>query len=102
MNSCIDFSIFGKEAVEVEKDSHHVYYMYIDVEDAFEAPIIYRCPGRINRASYDLGSIGADGVFGNTGPSWRDVFGRYDYSTDSDNLIFTNFGKGDDITNFEK
>ena len=48
------------------------------INDAWDAPLYYRCPGEHNASSYDLWSYGNDGVS----------------STDDDKL--------DDITNWEK
>jgi type II secretory pathway pseudopilin PulG len=52
--------------------------------DAWGRPIIYRNPGEFNTTMFDIGSLGKDGKYG-------------------DNSKFANdFGKGDDITNFNK
>lgn len=50
--------------------------------DAWGNPIMYRVPGKFNSSSFDLGSKGPDGKYGD---------GSDDYNE---------FGKGDDITNF--
>lgn len=50
--------------------------------DSYDANLIYKSPGEVNRSSFDLASKGPDGKYG-------------DDSTDEDDL-----GKGDDITNF--
>ena len=62
---------------------------YYTVKDAFGHPIYYRCPGFINRATFDLGSLGADGLLGDGVANW-------DLKSNND------FGKGDDITNCKR
>ncbi|HJO92049.1 MAG TPA: type II secretion system protein GspG [Victivallales bacterium] len=52
--------------------------------DAWGRPIIYRNPGEFNTTMFDICSLGKDGRYG-------------DDSSDADD-----FGKGDDITNFNK
>ena len=50
--------------------------------DAWNVPLIYKSPGSFNPEVFDLGSVGKDGMYGNNSNGWA------------------NFGKGDDITNF--
>lgn len=50
--------------------------------DAWGNPLIYECPGNINKTMFDLGSLGKDGMYGSKSSDPAD------------------FGKGDDITNF--
>ncbi|MCP4180024.1 MAG: hypothetical protein GY756_19860 [bacterium] len=52
--------------------------------DAWGRPIIYKNPGEFNTSMFDIGSLGKDGRYGD----------------DSDNA--DDFGKGDDVTNFNK
>jgi prepilin-type N-terminal cleavage/methylation domain-containing protein len=51
--------------------------------DGWGNPLVYRNPGNKNSGSYDLGSKGHDKQFGDNGGT-----------------TYTNFGEGDDITNF--
>ena len=62
---------------------------YYEIKDGFGRPVYYRCPGFINRGTFDLGSLGADGLLGDGVEGWT--------RTKNDN-----FGKGDDITNCKR
>ena len=57
------------------------------VVDSFGQRLFYRCPGYYNKGSYDIGSIGSDGKYG-------------DNAGTTDGYYTTAFGRGDDITNF--
>ena len=64
--------------------------------DGWGRPLIYRMPGKNNKAGYDLGSVGPDGKVGDGGTAITDSVpsSLSDYDT--------KFGQGDDITNFLK
>lgn len=55
---------------------------YSYVKDAWGRPILYKYPGTFNPQMFDIGSLGRDGRYGDNSNSSND------------------FGKGDDITNF--
>ena len=59
-----------------------------EVLDGYGEPIYYRCPGYVNKTSFDLGSLGADGKLGDNSDKALNSSDSKDY-----------FGKGDDITN---
>ena len=52
------------------------------VQDAWGNKILYKCPGDFNTQMFDIGSLGRDGQYGDNSNNASD------------------FGKGDDITNF--
>lgn len=79
--------------------------------DAFQNPIIYRCPGKVNTGSFDLISLGADGKAGageavavitgtvSSGAAKGEIY----TAIDNDEAKVTQyFGQGDDITNYTK
>ena len=70
------------------------------VLDYFQNPIYYRCPGYINRNSYDIGSLGSDGKVGDgtTNKSGSDIV----KTEASAKTAAADFGKGDDITNCKR
>jgi len=53
-------------------------------KDSWGNPMLYKYPGKYNVETFDFGSLGPDGKFGNNSNSADD------------------FGKGDDITNFKR
>ena len=57
---------------------------YSYIVDAWGRSLIYKCPGNTNNTMFDLGSLGKNGKYGDN-PL---------------NTATTDFGKGDDITNF--
>ncbi len=67
--------------------------------DGWGRPLIYRIPGRFNKTGYDLGSVGPDGKVGD---GEGDVITATALPSDSNtsDKYASNFGKGDDITNF--
>lgn len=65
------------------------------IVDAFGNPIVYRCPGFYNRNSYDLGSMGSDGLPGDGQSQSTET--NWGYTTNAGV-----WGKGDDITNFTR
>lgn len=92
-NQFIDFNFLSQEKNSTKIDvsgspSGSVRYQ---IKDGYGEPIYYRCPGYVNRTSYDLGSLGFDGKLGNE--SNKDVSSvTYEDAKDI-------FGAGDDITN---
>ncbi len=80
-NQFVDYSMLTKPENSVKEGD---YYL---VKDGFPKAsgasyIYYRCPGKVNRSTYDLGSFGPDGKVGDNGSG--------------------DFGSGDDITNFKR
>ncbi len=57
----------------------------IVILDGWDNDLLYRSPGEFNKSTYDLGSRGADGKYGNGGTAYQN-----------------DFGKGDDMTNFRQ
>jgi hypothetical protein len=55
---------------------------YAYIVDAWGRSLLYKCPGYVNSSMFDLGSLGKDGKYGDNSANSAD------------------FGKGDDITNF--
>lgn len=61
--------------------------------DGWGRPLIYRMPGKFNKAGFDLGSAGPNGKIGDDGTAITDSLPTIsDYES--------KFGQGDDITNF--
>ena len=60
--------------------------------DGWGRPLIFRIPGKFNKTGFDLGSAGPDGKVGDGGTAIT-----HPLPSISD---YSNFGKGDDITNF--
>lgn len=61
--------------------------------DGWGRPLIFRIPGKFNKTGFDLGSVGPDGKIGDGGTAITNPLPSIsDYDSD--------FGKGDDITNF--
>jgi len=61
--------------------------------DGWGRPLIFRIPGKFNKTGFDLGSVGSDGKIGDGGTAITNPLPSIsDYDSD--------FGKGDDITNF--
>jgi hypothetical protein len=65
------------------------WYTFID---AYGTALRYRCPGRKNKTSFDLGSLGPDARYGDVS--------NYSVTESNENNIYGKFGQGDDITNF--
>jgi prepilin-type N-terminal cleavage/methylation domain-containing protein len=65
------------------------FYTFVD---AYGTPLRYRCPGRKNKTSFDLGSLGPDVKYGDKS--------TYGITEANENNIYGKFGQGDDITNF--
>lgn len=63
--------------------------------DGWGRPLIYRIPGKFNKAGFDLGSVGPDGKVGDGQGS--EVTAS---ALPSDSNFGSYFGQGDDITNF--
>lgn len=79
-NQFIDYNSFIKQGTLTGSTSGSHCYR---INDGYKNPIYYCYPGRVNRGSYDLGSLGADKVSG----------------TGSSTTPDSTFGAGDDITN---
>ena len=83
---------FKKTFVKQIPVSASIFYGY--VIDAKGNPLIYRCPGKFNTGSFDLGSVGEDGYIG-------DKAEPINQGTKLENIThYENFGQGDDIVNF--
>ena len=68
--------------------------------DGWGRPLIYRVPGKFNKTGYDLGSVGPDGKVGD-GAKDDDVISESKLPEDGkEKRNYSNFGQGDDITNF--
>ena len=68
--------------------------------DGWGRPLIYRIPGKFNKTGYDLGSVGPDGKVGD-GAKDDDVISESKLPEDGkEKRNYSNFGQGDDITNF--
>ena len=68
--------------------------------DAWGNPILYRVPGKFNSSSFDLGSAGPDGKLGdNVGTAFA---GNIALPGDVSTNYAAHFGRGDDITNFDR
>ena len=67
------------------------------VVDALGNPLIYRCPGKFNTDSFDLGSAGEDGKLGDGGTAIRTPSN----ATGISNADYEKFGEGDDVVNFK-
>lgn len=79
-NQFIDYNSFIKQGVlSGSATGRHCY----NIKDGYKNPIYYCYPGKINKGSYDLGSLGADRKSG----------------TGSSTTPDATFGAGDDITN---
>ena len=87
-NKFVDFMNLSQPEQSDRKNATGGAYYY-ELKDGFGNPIYYRCPGFINRSTFDLGSLGADGRLGDGVAGWD--------LTKNDN-----FGKGDDITNCKR
>lgn len=72
-------SLIGQGTISGSASGNHYY----NINDGYGKPIYYCYPGQVNKGSYDLGSLGADGKSGKGD------------STTPDGT----FGAGDDITN---
>ena len=64
--------------------------------DGWGRPLIYRMPGLKNKTGFDLGSVGPDGKIGDGGTEVSPTITK----SEIEDLDISNFGKGDDITNF--
>lgn len=68
-------------------------------KDGWGRPLIYRCPGRFNKTTFDLSSAGPDGKLGSDGTA-------IDKDTDNStlgaisNTEYDKLGKDDDVVNF--
>jgi prepilin-type N-terminal cleavage/methylation domain-containing protein len=72
------------------------FYTFID---AYGSPLRYRCPGRKNKTSFDLGSIGPDAMYGDNGKSITAANDAQPPPPPAPD-VYDFWGKGDDITNF--
>jgi len=66
-------------------------------KDGWNRPLLYRSPGKYNKGTFDLGSVGPDGKIGSTTVAIPTPFV---ISTEINDNYNTDFGKDDDITNF--
>lgn len=75
-----------------QEDGTNLYFV-----DAWNRPLVYRVPGYFNKAGFDLGSVGPDGKLG-------DNYGNEVTKSKmpSSSNFNSYFGKGDDITNFQR
>jgi len=89
LSGLLDLETVKKFGTE-EKSGDMIRYK---VRDAFGGAVYYRCPGKFNKNTYDLGSAAADGKFGDK-VSAEQSFTQKDMED--------NFGKGDDIANFKR
>ena len=64
--------------------------------DGWGRPLIYRMPGLKNKTGFDLGSVGPDGKIGDGGADVSPTITK----SQIESLDISDFGKGDDITNF--
>lgn len=89
-NQFIDFNFLSQEknSTKIDVSGTPADSARYQIKDGYGEPIYYRCPGYINRTSYDLGSLGFDGKLGDESAT----------AVTSANAS-TDFGKGDDITN---
>ena len=89
-NQFIDFSMLSqpKYSDKIDVTGGPADSARYQLKDGYGEPIYYRCPGYINKTSYDLGSLGADGELGSGGGTSVKVAAAKN-----------NFGKGDDVTN---
>lgn len=88
----IDFETIKNKDATVVSGGDRFYLV-----DGYGKPLIYTCPGYFNKGGFDLGSVGADGYWGNTTTPTVTLPLAPTNSNYKDQ-----FGKGDDITNFKR